>query len=273
MVIQSVEDIINVPVEVYVEKILAKIPFSFLRFGDGEWFAVYQTRTHKTNCDGHRFFKEMGQELTECLTNPLPEPAIYGMQNMMLRKDKFRCPLLKWLKKHDVDIKWYESDVLHNANWDGNLGGFIHALKGHGNVVVIGPKFLRKLKLFPVKRFVPVPKRDCYLDRHRIMDEILDHEANHPGGVFLFSASMATEVMIYQMFPQIGKTATMIDCGSLWDVYVGKRSRKYHGEMTADIIFSNYGDTISYLKGLLQISMIIAITRAWLSNVKNLFIN
>ena len=139
----QLDDLKTFSPEEMTKKIAAKEPFSFLRYGDGECGCAYQeVRVEKGNCDGHHFYRDLGKALEQTLLEPLPAPAVYGMQSMMLRRDKLREPLHKWLEEREIDIDWHQSDVLHYANRDGKLAPFIRALKKHGRVVLIGNRRL-----------------------------------------------------------------------------------------------------------------------------------
>ena len=46
--------------------------------------------------------------------------------------------------------------------------------------------------------------------------------------VFAFSASMATNVIVDEMYDEIGDQCWMIDFGSIWEPFVGKITRSYH---------------------------------------------
>jgi len=48
--------------------------------------------------------------------------------------------------------------------------------------------------------------------------------------VFGLSASMATNVIVDELYDVIGDRCTMIDFGSIWDPFVGVMSRSYHRE-------------------------------------------
>ena len=46
--------------------------------------------------------------------------------------------------------------------------------------------------------------------------------------VFAFSASMATNVIVDEMYNEIGNDCWMIDFGSIWEPFVGNATRSYH---------------------------------------------
>lgn len=42
------------------------IPFTFSRFGDGEWFAIFGKK--RSNCDQHIYYKDMGDRLRKIVS-------------------------------------------------------------------------------------------------------------------------------------------------------------------------------------------------------------
>ena len=46
--------------------------------------------------------------------------------------------------------------------------------------------------------------------------------------VFAMSSSMATNVIIDELYDEIGDKCSMIDFGSIWDPFVGRHTRSYH---------------------------------------------
>ena len=74
----------------YVDKLKRNVPFSFSRYGDGEWNAILGKPG--MNCDGHEFFPEMGKLLKQTVLNPLD--YFYAIQGAALRGEGKRISLL-----------------------------------------------------------------------------------------------------------------------------------------------------------------------------------
>jgi len=217
------------PITYFSDKIVAGEVFSFSRYGDGEWSAMLGKKG--ANCDGHSYLPAMGKELKVSVAKPRPKPLIYGIQNMSARKmaDKIR-PFLK----KDFEYDWADSDVFHYASWNEKLYPMVEALRGK-KVCHVGPDYLvrKPLGFLTTAGRVSIPKRNCYKHKKRIKDGII-HYAK-PGVVFAMCASMLTEVLIWELFPQIGKTSWMIDFGSVWDPYVKNPTRRYHKHVTPPV--------------------------------------
>ena len=73
---QTLVRVRRMPLAYYVSMLSGGKPFSFSRFGDGEWNAILGKPGQ--NCDGHAFFPELGADLRDALIQKLP--YLYGMQ-------------------------------------------------------------------------------------------------------------------------------------------------------------------------------------------------
>ncbi len=216
---------LNTPVEYYTNLLEKESPFSFSRFGDGEWAAIFGVKGE--NCDGHTYFPELGQALKECLTNA--GDYLYAIQNYALRRGGFA--ISRFLKKNHVDLRWHNSDVFHYASRDGKLTPLVNAINKLP-VVVIGPPHLRDLQgLINYRHFVEIPQKNCFLSLDSIREEVLTISKKLPNAVYSFSASMTANVLVHQLHPHLGKSNWLLDMGSVWDVYVGVHSRGYHRDV------------------------------------------
>ena len=198
----------------FIHNLRNKIPFSFSRFGDGEIRALLQMKPNGKNCDGHRYFKDMGNALADVL---LWEPEYYiGLQP--LSQKVYGSQFDRWQKLNGLDLNWSNADILHNASMEGRLSEMFEALYDR-KVIYVGPPSLIKIsKYIKYKHFVNVLKTLKAL--------LYDKYENW---VVLFSASMPTEVWIDDMYKwDEGNQHSFIDVGSLFDPYVDRNSRKYH---------------------------------------------
>lgn len=197
------------------------INFSFSRWGDGEWTAALRLKLgHKSNCDGHQYFEDMGRELHRILES---KPKYYmGLQ-----------PLAKRLMNDKIGpyldgIDWCDADVLHKASQQGQLDMFIDALKGR-NVGYVGSDDRIAAKFGWA--FTRIPDQNCWLRVDETLDCIRSGLSYQKDAVILFSASMAANVMVDRLYQGCGITHTFIDVGSVFDPYVGKATRKYHTQI------------------------------------------
>jgi hypothetical protein len=220
------------PLDFYVRRLAAGAPFSFARYGDGEWNAVFGVAGQ--NSDGHRYFPDMGERLRESLVHP--GAYFHGIRlNVPFREAR---RIADFVRRNRIRIPWYDAGVFHRANLAGALFPLVRQLRAMP-VVVVGPAFLRQLetRLFPVAHFVEIPLHDCWLARDRIVAEVTAYAARRPHGVvYSFSASMAANVLIHDLHPRLGERNWLIDIGSVWDVYAGVLSRGYFERMSRDVV-------------------------------------
>jgi hypothetical protein len=226
------------PLSYYVSLLRENRPFSFSRFGDGEWSAILSKPGE--NCDGHRFFPELGADLRAAIENG--NGYFNGMQIRAVKA--MGKEIRDFLRKHDSTIDWHDADVFHYANNAGTLFPLVQQLRTM-KVVVVGPPHLRALSksVFPYEGFIEIPLKNCYLDKENIYRKISDlREKSGSPTVYAFSASMTTNVLIHRLFPAMGATSWLIDFGSLWDVFVGVKSRSgYEKEDWSGRIRKNLG--------------------------------
>lgn len=226
------------PLEFYVKRLEAAEPFSFARYGDGEWNAVFGVPGR--NSDGHQYFPDLGERLRDALVHA--GAYLHGIRlNVPFREAR---RIAGFLRRNRIRIPWYDAGVFHRANLAGRLFPLVRQLRAMP-VVVIGPGFLRALEaqLFPVAHFIEIPLKDCWLSRNEIQSAVLEYARTRPAGVvYSFSASMAANVLIHDLHPALGAGNWLIDIGSVWDVYAGVASRGYFERMKhEDIVRRNLG--------------------------------
>lgn len=207
--------------------------FTFSRWGDGEWRAVFRQYTNRRNCDRHRYFPSMGAELFQVLADK-PD-YIMGMQGLAMRVfgDRIRAKIAEAGIEH---IKWVDSDVFHQASLHGKLYKIVDAVSTR-RVVMVGAPHLRGLRdasELPINywKFVEVPARDAYRRCYEIIGELEEiihkYPEKEPPLLISVCASMPAEIILHEIYPLTKGKHTVIDFGSLWDPIVGKASRGYH---------------------------------------------
>jgi hypothetical protein len=207
--------------------------FTFSRWGDGEWRAVFRQYTDRRNCDRHRYFPDMGHELFKVLADK-PE-YIMGMQGLAMRV--FGDRILAHIDKAGIqDMEWVDSDVFHQASLHGKLHKIVAAVNTR-RVIMVGPPALRQIKdheTLPLNywQFIEVPARDAYRRCRQIIEEIENILNNYQESreplLISVCASMPAEIILHKIYPLTKGRHTAIDFGSLWDPLAGIASRGYH---------------------------------------------
>lgn len=229
------------PLAYYTEQIETGQPFTFQRYGDGDWNCIQ--RRH-----GFGDIDALRPGLRTSIVNSLTHAYRDERYMMSIYVQNFAIDGLDWLEEHVPNMRWHDEAVFGYASRDGQLYPFVKAIRELDvPIVIVGPPMLRAFNAFNVARFVEVSPvqtsaADTYSwnDWQRVVRECL--EVSGPA-FFTFSMGLATKAVIWELFGKIGQQSWLLDVGSLWDVYVGDRSRKYHFVIDEAVIKANLGDT------------------------------
>ena len=216
----------------YVDKLNAGERFSFARYGNGEWDLILGRGT-RTGSRSQTFTPELREAMRETLTDARAGTH-YAIQTGYLTTLRMMPSVEKWLAAHAPGLPWHEGDVFHKASGRGQLAPLVGALR-QKRVVVVGPPWLERLPF--ADAMVGLRPQNCWQD----VDVIAAQVRMYRDCVVSFSAGPAAKVLIHRLWPEMGEHSWLIDFGSLWDVYCGKRSRKYHKRMSKDVMRRNLG--------------------------------
>lgn len=210
-----------------LEKLTERIAFSLARYTDGEWYAIW--KYPGANVDGHAYFSEMGDALANVLKS---RPSYYlGVQWLGMKLVGQR--IVQWLHDRDLYLKWLPGEILHEASKAGELGRFVTSLEGR-DVILVGKQQLAALPF--EHQLIEIPEQNAWREHVAILgnlESLIDKTGSrHP--VILYSASMGAEVFIDEVAREF-YPVTQIDVGSVWDPYLGMRTRKYHSGMNVTL--------------------------------------
>ena len=228
-------EVIEPGLQFYVDKFVNGERFAFTRYGNGEWDLILGRGT-RTGSGSQRFSDDLRVAMRQTLTNARDERFITAMQSRSyLQRQRLWEPLNAWLTENEVAREWHCGEVFHRASRHGQLFPLLDAMRKH-NIVVVGPPHLLGLRF--TSMFVPVRARDCWQDFEAIEAQL----RGFSNCIISFSAGPTAKVLIHRLYPVL-KSCWLIDFGSLWDVYGGKPSRRYHHDMTPQIMKRNLGGT------------------------------
>jgi len=204
----------------YIDKIKKNEHFSFVRYGDGEWFTILGGKKGQIVKNETDYNHKAGIELKKTIDEP--KDYYYGIQGYSLKRFK--------IQKRN----WHDADVFHHASIAGKLFPLIKAMR-EKPVVFIGANYLRAIdKVIPYDHFIEIPDKNCYEEKDRILKEIRDY--GKPA-IYSFSASILSCILIYELDI---KDSWLIDFGSLWDLFV-KPTRGYQLKMSVQAYYKNLG--------------------------------
>lgn len=190
---------------------------SFARNGDGELNSVLAKRGE--NCDAHIYFPDMGIELKKILES---QPKYYlGLQRLGAEQNADNA---EFQKLRDMNT-WVNNEVFTRPSArEGKV--FLEKFKGalaERRVIQVANESLLQLQMADV--FIEIPLINCWLKKDQILKSI--RENIQENDVILYSASMPTKYFINEIYKEYGNKVTQLDCGSVFDVYVGRITRTY----------------------------------------------
>ena len=170
-----------------------------------------------SNCDNHQYFSDMRVALRKVIED-VP-PYFIALQNLC---DTQNADNPEFQKLKALRDDYVSSEIFSYASKDGRMAELRDALLDR-NVIQVANASLKPLGLADV--FIEIPLVNCWLKKDEILSAIRKHI--QPNDVILYSASMPTKYFIHEIYKEFGDTVTQLDCGSVWDVYVGRETRSY----------------------------------------------
>jgi len=223
------------------EKLRDRAPFAFSRWGDGEWINLTHTYTAEKNknIDGNIFYEDLGNRLKDIVSMPRD----YYMGHMKVAIADVNGNSLQHMK-NEYPQQWINSDLLHGLSAQQGLS-YIYELFDSIHIVYIGNDSLKTLPF--INEFIEIPPANVWDDYDNILTHIKQYIDDNKHKTFLFSAGMATNVFIHDLW-EYNKNNTYMDIGSVFDPYVGKKSRGYHANL--NINFNEYKKPINKVSDL-----------------------
>lgn len=220
----------------FVRRLKTEKGFSFARYGDGTFLSLLGAEGW--NCDGARVSIMQAAEIEASIRD---NTIVHGMGDLAVEVGAGR-----WLQENNIDIEWFDCNVMNNASHLGQLRIFVDWLRTR-KIVFLGPSHLRRLKGFPVAAFVDVHPTDAF-DEIESLQLIAEYVVGREvADTVLISAGPAAPPLVSRIHRNL-PYLNVIDTGSIWDLYVGVLSRKIHRKMPKnhirDLGIRNFGQEI-----------------------------
>jgi hypothetical protein len=217
------------PLTWFVEQLKANRPFTFARYGDGEWLTIlgfYGMR----NSNGCTFSKELSDDMRAVLNRQ--NPYYHAILKIARREREipyggkmipYGGPVIEqWLKENDITLDWYDGDVLLEESLRGELFPLIEQIRER-RVLYVGNHRLRGLNMrgagfFPYRAYIEPPPQNAHLVKNELLAGIYRAIRQYKIDFIGWSAGLAGKVFIdevYMRFPEV----TSLDFGSMFDAY------------------------------------------------------
>lgn len=221
------------------DMIIKDKPFIFARYRDGECLAMFRPDATKGNCDGHKFFPDMGERLRESLiwlNDHKDKLNVYV--NLCYGKEEMKQPVHDFLAEHNIDLRWtigakiLDNSFLNEDGSPGSMADFFDLIRDKQNTVLVGNSDLSSFNYsMGFNVMVDIPKVDSWLDYNKILERcinviIVNNHFDIKNTTFLFCAGMMTEVLIRDLAERYPDN-TYIDIGCIFDFVAGLKNRGY----------------------------------------------
>jgi hypothetical protein len=207
-----------------IRMIFESKPFSFVRYGDGEWACIL-----RNNDIYNKSLKTWGSsiepfcfELESIVSSNVFKNKNYFLGIQGLAYKIFGEQIDVFIKNKNV----CDSDILHRRSASNGIYSLFESFVDR-DVILVGPKYLSDITLFKFKH-IETSELSVWLDIDKIKDELTRHISNSTNPIILYSCSLAAKIIINDLYKLMGNSIIQIDTGSLLDPYVGIYSRKYH---------------------------------------------
>jgi hypothetical protein len=224
----------------YITRLKRGMYFSLAGYSDAEFYCMMNKRIGTKTGLGQILDSTHGDKLFEVLDRrQLDLRFLISIPQCLWDLPEFsKNSIGDFFLKEDLEIEAYERDmILDDLARDAGLFPFIKQLQKM-NVVVVGNKDLRKLDFLKYKHFVEISSPNLHIEEGGIgtaVKDCINFLKNPPESpVFLISAGVSAAVIIDELH-DVTPSAFFIDCGSIWDAFVGVGGqREWRAELYAN---------------------------------------
>lgn len=218
------------PLDWYVSRLQNGDWFSFAGYSDAEWCCILGLREGEKTGLGQILSKEHGAKLLDVIKRRKDNSRfLFAVPKCLFDMSRgiFGDGCIDWfLGRENIRMVGYERDsVLDDAAREARLYPLIDQLRSMSYVkILIGPEELKGvLPILHCAHHLPISTPNLHLEPGGIEDAVeraLSHTLNKPV-VYLVSAGVSAAVIIDRLHSNVPKGSYLIDCGSIWDAFVG----------------------------------------------------
>jgi len=272
-----VQELFSAPktIDDLVERLRGPTPFSTANYGDGEWSCILGGVGSHIN---HREYNVNGDQyalpgLAEAMVDTLLEPVLtyYGYNP----GKKLRGRVENWLRERGINVPvigsvcyeygsgrsyksckgllchgwstntrvpWMWKEIISGANCKGEFAPFLRLCK-ESAVIVVGGAHLSNIPDFDYS-FIETPSSNTWNEIDSIEKKVLLGIKSIRPQLVLFCCGLASNILIWRLAKR-GVGCHLVDCGAVFDPYVGVKSRKtYKGVGFQKRLFRNRTEAI-----------------------------
>lgn len=209
----------------YVERIWANEPFSFAGYSDAEWLCVLGQRLGVRTGLGQIIDADHGKLLADILRRRQHDARfLFAIPKCLWQLPCFADAggIDDYLKTNGIDIVGYERDlVTDELAMNAGLYPLISTVRRF-RPIIIGPGPLRGIDFLNYSHFVEISTPNLHLEIGGIERavEAASRCETEQRRIFLVSAGVSAAVIIDRLH-DLEPKSFLIDCGSIWDAFVG----------------------------------------------------
>lgn len=217
------------PLNWFVNQLKDDKPFTFARYGDGEWLTILGYYG-KQNSNGCTFTKALSDDMRAVLRQQNPYHhailKIARRERQVAYNDRSysygATAIQQFLDDNQITFPWYDGDVLLEESLEGNLFPLVQQIRER-RVLYVGNHRLRGLNMrgkgfFPYVAYIEIPPRDTHKVIESRLYDIFRAIRRYNIDFVGWSSGLAGKIMIdetFMRFPEV----TQIDFGSMFDGY------------------------------------------------------
>jgi hypothetical protein len=213
-------------IDYYVERLCKGDFFSFAGYSDAEWFCILKYELGKLTGLGQIIDGPTGDKLLDIMKRRQHDLRfLFAVPKCLWEWSDFLnvgTPkrIEHILARNKIKLEFYERDmVTDELAARAGLHPLIQQLQKM-KVVVIGNSNLRRLYFLKYHRFFEVGFPNFHLEEGGIQRLVEEVKAYGQPAVYLVSAGISAALIIDQLHDVL-QNSFLIDCGSIWDAFVG----------------------------------------------------
>lgn len=227
--------------EFYAGHIKENKPFSFVRYGEGEWKQIVGLPFLKKKRWKVEKWRDHIQFLHDTLVD-IPRSdqyvlATHHRQHFIERGDWDKVEA--WARRNVMGKVWHDGAVWKKAAEAGEMYCIVKAMRETVlPVVLVGPERLEKLDVPTAQHIVAHPK-DALRQTKEFKAQLL--KITEPSFIS-FTIGASANILIRWAWNHLGHCSFLINFGAVWDGLIGHPIRPYQKELSPELIKRNlYG--------------------------------